>query len=163
MCPVTFKAKTWPCVLLPLVANINNMARKLYKLDEIEDSERSRLINYFNFLPQSKLQRTDFCHLWNGPQKKGYGVTQIYLDLKKGGVYKKKFLLHRLSYFAKTQGNKGFEKEEKLDVSHLCGEKLCANPTHLVYEEHIVNIDRITCHDQGHCKETHSPKCLFKN
>ena len=44
-------------------------------------------------------------------KKKGYGKTQIYIDLKKGGVFKQNFLVHRLSFFAKTQ-SKGFEKEK---------------------------------------------------
>ena len=138
------------------------MARKQYKLEDIEDSEIQRLKNYYNYLPETKLKRnSDFCHIWNGPEKKGYGITQIHISLKKGGVFPKNFLVHRLSFFAKTQ-SKGFEKEKKMDVSHLCGVKLCSNPDHLVYESHKINTDRITCHKQGHCKGTHSPKCLFK-
>ena len=61
------------------------------KLDQILDSEKIRLRNYFNYIPERKLERSGpFCHKWTGPTNKdGYGTVQIWLDLKGGGRFKK--------------------------------------------------------------------------
>lgn len=48
------------------------------------------------------------------------------------------------------------------DVSHLCGNKMCALKEHLVIEPHGVNISRSrTCHRAGYSGPcVHSPKCI---
>ena len=56
------------------------------------------------------------------------------------------------------------------DCSHLCHNKRCSNPDHVVLELHIINLDRDTCPVSeicGCCNKVvvwcvHDPKCLKK-
>ena len=48
----------------------------------------------------------------------------------------------------------------QLDVSHLCHNKSCINPDHLVMEAHEVNMQRVHCVSQGLCTKNHTA-CLL--
>ena len=48
-----------------------------------------------------------------------------------------------------------------MDVSHLCHEKLCINPDHLVFERHSENMSCDACFRLGSCTTKHSPSCIL--
>ena len=137
-----------------------------HKVNEIKDTERPRLSNFFRNLPPNLLSRGPFCFEWKGfIAPDGYGRHQVHIDLKNGTTYKKNWRVHRWAYFAYHQDHRGFDDEHRFGVSHLCGNKVCANPAHLTYEEQNLNIKRIKCHDQGVCDQNHGshPDCIFEN
>jgi len=82
-------------------------------------------------------------------------------------------LVHHLSMAA----NKGEFPTENEDVSHLCHNKLCCNPDHLVIESHKLNWMRMFCPGvitiecpHFECSEEHkivlcqhNPLCIFPN
>ena len=141
------------------------MAPTKVKLSEIKITEIPRLSKYFLNLPPSKLEKTEFCHIWKGYIKDEYGSTKICIEKKDGSTFKKHWRVHRWAYFAKYKSYKGFDNESDRGVSHLCGHKLCANVDHLSYEDAHTNISRIKCHDQGFCNNNHGsyPNCVFKD
>ena len=50
----------------------------------------------------------------------------------------------------------------RLEVSHLCNEKLCVNLMHLVLEPHARNLERIYCRLQGAYCGSNFPPFIFK-
>lgn len=88
---------------------------------------------------------TPKCHIWKSkPDKCGYG--RLYFTFR--GV-RKSFLVHRLKYFLENSGNFISPAEQ---VSHLCHNKLCVNPTHLSLEPDKINKRRNVCKNNGECE-----------
>ena len=50
-------------------------------------------------------------------------------------------------------------KEDWMQASHLCGNRRCINPAHLLWETPAQNVDRNLCHHHGQTC-THSPQCI---
>ena len=50
----------------------------------------------------------------------------------------------------------------RLEVSHLCHEKICVNPVHLVLEPHARNLERLHYRLQGACCGSHLPFGFFE-
>lgn len=48
----------------------------------------------------------------------------------------------------------------ELDVSHLCGQCKCVNPSHLIQETHKINLSRKRCHQNLSLSCSHSPACI---
>lgn len=71
----------------------------------------------------SRVDKTDSCWLWRGyKDKDGYGVFGLNID---GKV--KNLKVHRISYFLKNNS-----LDEGLLVRHLCNNRNCVNPEHLI-------------------------------
>jgi hypothetical protein len=63
--------------------------------------------------------------------------------------------VHVLAYWV---AHRELPINNQIDISHLCHNRKCFNPQHLVRETHAKNWDRIHCHGGAHCK--HEPACL---
>ena len=98
------------------------------------------------------------CHLYQGTKKCD---MYHYIDYVNAEGKRKQSSAHRLSYFAHYQ-NQVPPPDCKLDVSHLCHNKSCINPGHLVLEPHSTNCKRRLCHHEKRCHENHQggPLCM---
>ena len=95
------------------------------------------------------------CRLWQkAVSANKYGVTKSPFDKKKTDY------VHRIAYMASHGVT--FLRENKFDVSHLCHNKLCVEPSHLTYEPHSQNQERIHCFHQKICSKGHKPFCIIK-
>lgn len=105
------------------------------------------------------------CCLWTGSvDKDGYGRVRVKWP---GGVSK----IHRVArvVFRLKLGGREVPQSRvsdgrvvPLDVSHLCHQRLCMTPEHLVLEPKAVNSERTHCVRQGHCSHHgEHPDCLF--
>ena len=96
-----------------------------------------------------KVQRG--CILWTGCcDRHGYGrkrVTWHYDASKTERVHRMAYMVnHKLTELPRTS-----ESGELLEISHLCHQKLCINPEHLVIEAYMVNMSRAHCFVHGAC------------
>ena len=95
------------------------------------------------------------CFIWQGATNNGYGRKRMRF-LRLGPKYKA-YYTHRLVYMLSTGD---CQLPKGTNISHLCGESLCANPDHLCRETHRANCGRRRCVDKGTCKRTHEPACV---
>ncbi len=102
------------------------------------------------------------CITWTGAvDKHGYGRTSYRLPSTNKGSYPKSGV-HRVIYIMLT--GKAFLKQDKhIEISHLCGNKLCCNINHLHAESGETNKSRNACFRSGHCSGHPSdlPNCLI--
>ena len=103
------------------------------------------------------------CVKFMGWQENGYGVKQV--TWPDGSKYRER--AHRVSYMLEHRllhsqvprlDVNGFDL---LDVSHICHNKLCIKPSHLVLESHLTNVSRHYCVLVQSCIGQHDPPCLF--
>jgi hypothetical protein len=50
--------------------------------------------------------------------------------------------------------------KEDREVSHLCGNECCVEPSHPIIESHSDNMARTTCHAGAKCRCSSSTKCI---
>jgi hypothetical protein len=113
------------------------------------------------------------CLLWTGgTDRDGYGRARVTWPVPVGGgdVPRSKVeRVPRVIYRLKT-GGVDIPRQQAYDgvtvaveVSHLCHNRLCVTPEHLVLEPHLINAERQHCVQQGRC--THHgvhPDCLLQ-
>lgn len=102
------------------------------------------------------------CILWTGATyASGYGYKQVKWP---SGV-KCHERIHRMAYMIHHKKDytqiPQYNGPDKLECSHLCGEKLCINVEHLNFETHAVNQQRIHCKTLGVCSQLHQPFCII--
>ena len=101
------------------------------------------------------------CLQWQGAiTSGGYGQKRVTLPDGKN----KTMLLSRVIYMCKHRTisiPKSLENGEKLEMSHLCHNKLCIRKDHLFLETHEMNMERQHCHHQNLCTGAHHPHCLL--
>ena len=108
------------------------MRAKTITLDMITDDVSKRFT--------SKYEESDDCWLWLAGKTVGYGVITI-----NGSQYK----AHRVAYL---MGHG--EIDEKMVIDHLCNNRACVKPTHLIQTTNSDNI-----HNSDHfCNEEYCPK-----
>ena len=98
------------------------------------------------------------CMLWQGGPDNtvsSYGRKRIKYP---GYPSSKTEYVHRVAY---KLHHKTFELEKSLEVSHLCHNHRCINPSHLVLELHEINSSRLSCKVQQKCTHGHTPFCIF--
>ena len=120
-------------------------------------------------LLQEKSSKSDNslgCRLWKGcTDHSGYGKQRVMFPDES----KIQIGTHRLAFMVSkglTPSNIpkfGGPNDSKLEVSHLCNEKLCIEVTHLVLEPHEINKERQHCFKQHICTKSHEPNCLISN
>ena len=101
------------------------------------------------------------CKIWIGCRdSEGYGKKRVTWPNGRKTLTR----VHRLAYMAHhnslklpTVNNFG----ETLEVSHLCHNKLCVNPDHLILETPNNNMLRIHCRRAGVCTMAHVLPCIF--
>ncbi len=103
------------------------------------------------------------CIAWEGyVDKYGYGVQNVRwptVGLKKESAHRVAYMIrHKLS---RDDMPRFDEKGAAVECSHLCHNKLCVNPDHILIENHALNQDRIHCKGQGMCSGAHVPHCLI--
>lgn len=118
----------------------------------------SRVIKQKCALPDSNLG----CIKWEGAlfQPAGYGKVAIQLTNKRRKyfrVHRLVFLIHHKLQAIPTQNDQGI----RVEVSHICHQRLCVKPEHLTLEAHEVNMERLHCKKQGFCTKNHQPYCLL--
>ena len=99
------------------------------------------------------------CILWIGgpcPQIQAYGRVRVKLPV--AGSKSQVMYVHRLAYMT---SRRVLELSPGLEVSHLCHQARCVEPTHLCLETHSTNQERVTCHLQGICTKNHVPHCII--
>lgn len=99
-----------------------------------------------------------------GDYRKWDDNTDIYWNYTRGGhparrrkLRDYRVYLHRYLFWR----NYGHAPVPPNEISHLCHNRTCGEPSHLVEETHVQNLSRIGC--TGHCGTTihaHAP-CLF--
>ena len=102
-------------------------------------------------------------HIWNKTVSRGYGRVGITFNMRDGTKVSKKKFAHVIAYALKDRSYNWDKKgKNTLDVSHLCGRKLCVNGNHLNLESRKTNNQRKKCHNKRHCFEHgDNPKCIF--
>ena len=95
------------------------------------------------------------CLIWPG-EVKGYSYARFSFP----GQQKRRYTRHTL---IKVISIGLFEVPEGLEGSHLCSNKLCLNPDHVVLESHAINKERQECSNKGFCDPNfgHIPRCLL--
>ena len=102
------------------------------------------------------------CILWSGSSD-GHGYGRKTVTCCTTGKQKVE-LAHRVAYMLHkkvTELPRTNDAGDLMDVSHLCHEKLCINPDHLVFERHSENMSRDACFRLGSCTTKHSPSCIL--
>ncbi|KAJ8311422.1 hypothetical protein KUTeg_010777 [Tegillarca granosa] len=119
---------------------------------------------------QAKLESNSFilpnhmdCRVWGGARyASGYGQIRVAWPL---GTFitRKHEKVHRLAWmcFHKQIAPHYDAFDQVLHVSHLCHNRLCIHPTHLVLETKHINEERKHCKLQRLCVGTHNPLCIF--
>lgn len=110
-----------------------------------------RIEAFNNFVHQNKIVLPNSCWvLNNGTTKTNH---RIYYD-------KGKYIRTRSyrMWFITNQQTCEMLAKEAIDVSHLCHNEYCINPSHLCLEHHNINLSRNLCQGAPNCK--HNPPCL---
>lgn len=102
------------------------------------------------------------CRVWKGCiDRYGYGTKRV--TWPDGSVKLER--VHRVSYMAHhrifRQDMPHREADGLLEISHICHNKLCIEPNHLVLESHETNCERRSCQLVGECVRNHVPPCIF--
>ena len=99
----------------------------------------------------------DNCKLWTGAKTKDskYGV----ICFKHPELLKWKTMhVHRLSRMIYEEN---IAVSNHLDASHLCHNSLCVEPSHIIFEHHGINCQRLTCATFKKCTgHVNNPDCL---
>lgn len=112
---------------------------------------------------KSPVEHQNWCIEWTGSvDKQGYGVKWV----KWPGGESMRVGTHRLAWMVAHRIPKWDVPQvaangERMEVSHLCHNKICLRESHLVLEPHSANMERAHCAVVGACTEKHSPRCLF--
>ena len=100
------------------------------------------------------------CIVYTGYNQHGYGMIRKTIGGKFFRIY-----THQLAKFHQLHIN---AIPAGLVSSHLCHNKACINPDHIIFEEQLVNNQRNSCKNEGRCKIIHLdqngnrlPDCLF--
>ena len=94
------------------------------------------------------------CWIWNGEIKHDYGRFSLRL-----GPKKKKIAAHRFSFIA-SFGNPPLDKNI---IRHLCNNKLCVNPNHLMAGTHQDNMNDLKLANRSKKKNMNKDKTTEKN
>jgi hypothetical protein len=81
-------------------------------------------------------------------RRDGTAYSATRKDRKKGGIYLTHLTLlatGELLVQHRAHRIDGSFQNVRYSVSHLCGNRACFRPTHLVCEPHVVNLSRIPC------------------
>jgi hypothetical protein len=131
-------------------------------MNGIIDKISKRLYHYST---AAKNHPTDQCILWTGARQVSrrqkndvYGVMSV----KWPGMRKSKTeYVHRVSYIL-VNLRKFHDFHPKLNISHLCHNNLCINPSHLSHEPGPVNKKRQICVNTNSCtSHDNYPKCML--
>ena len=105
--------------------------------------------------------------IWIPPPNKVTGYPELRLPpslAKRFKMFSAKNPGHMLYAFE----NGRIIKQSNHDMSHLCHNRICINPKHLVYEPRWVNNARKTCVKEGQCNghhvevhNLHFQNCIF--
>ncbi|KAI8489753.1 hypothetical protein Bbelb_323830 [Branchiostoma belcheri] len=109
-------------------------------------------------IEQKSVASTGGCITWTGARcRDGYGRMKV----KTAEGDERVVSPHRVIFFLTSDRP---SLTTSMHVSHLCNEKLCVNPTHLSYEESVVNQQRKNCFSEGRCAGNHPgyPNCIIK-
>ena len=144
-----------PKHIIPVTQSENEFMKKIYSSDEeydkyIEKAKKwgattrtqnkmkkhwtieERVMAIYNY-ESIKTPNPDFstpCALMHNRSKKPDGYT--YMEIRKDGN-RKKILLHRAMCFINNKEKYKSKKEDARIVRHLCGNKICIEPTHLKF------------------------------
>ena len=142
----------------------NRMAIPVIK-EDIMDDILTRLESH-----SVRGERADQCIIWTGAKAghSGYGNMRNPIRI----VFPDQPLFVRVHRLAYALYHDMYTHEipltnvlnEKLDVSHLCHNKLCIHIDHLILETHTSNMSRETCTLLGHFTRDHlvDKYCVFK-
>jgi len=101
------------------------------------------------------------CWLWvGGFRSSGYGRFWVkWPDM----AYRKEELAHRMAYMLEHSLLPAdfVAMSAGLEISHLCHNKKCVRPEHIVLESHDINMSRVHCKNQMVCSRNHWPICLL--
>lgn len=92
----------------------------------------------------------------------GYGIKKV--TWPDGSTKHEK--VHRVSYMLEHQLLRSEipridANGDALHVSHLCHNKICMKPSHLVLESQLTNVSRCYCVSMQCCTGLHEPRCLL--
>lgn len=131
----------------------------------ISVDEKNTLIERINSKSKEKDLKGDI--IWIPPPNKKTGYPEILLPrnlAERFNMFSPRNPGHML--FAIKNGQ--ILKKVNHDMSHLCNNKLCVNPEHLVYEPRWVNNARKNCVKEGKCTghhvemhNLHFDNCIF--
>lgn len=123
---------------------------------------------FFDKLEKSLLKKTAEadnargCTEWVGCRDKyGYGTKRVTwpdhsVTLER--VHRVVFMVHNKLL---RDDVPRYDSRGILEVSHLCHNKICIKPQHLVLESHEQNCERKRCECLGYCTLEHVPPCIF--
>ena len=105
-------------------------------------------------------QRSDDtgCLVWKRCVRKGYGAIKVSYTENNGSKCIITTSPHKVLYMCIYDIQ---YIEENVECSHLCGNKLCCEATHIVIESSSKNHERNTCHKDGFCSKQHRPLCII--
>ena len=90
---------------------------------------------------------TGECRLWDGAKQNRYGVINVKVKHNNIFIWRR-YYVHKLMYL--IENNKACI-DAKLQLSHLCNNRLCISNQHLTEEFAAINKQRDTCFAQNSC------------
>lgn len=102
------------------------------------------------------------CRVWiRGKGGRGYGAISVRWENGRRVENVHRVVLMILYKWGREDFPKKDVNGQRLEVSHICHNKLCVREQHLVIERHEVNIERNHCRMQSVCSRSHVPFCLL--
>ena len=102
------------------------------------------------------------CYHWRNATISKYGTVSVRDFSETTPGKRRSFTVnsHLLAFFV-------FKKQlptRTINVSHLCSDRRCVKPSHLVLEPQTVNIQRVKCRKHSRCQGHDSNEaCIFPN
>ncbi len=131
-------------------------------LTEIKDYNAFKVKYSKRLLDNSDYDDKTHCRQWARSVRGGYGQMRIDYETLSGVKKCKTTSPHQVSFML---ANDKLNLEPGLEISHLCGNKLCLAESHLWAETHKINLSRVHCHTQRLCRDIngnpHVPPCTF--
>ena len=153
--------------ILPYFASHNNVIKESYFfqgglsniISKMSFQEREQILDKLeNYVAVPTSNNAHGCIHWQWKlDKSGYPRMNITLKDK---VPSTNLSVHRLAYFMCHPEH--ITRATGKHISHLCHQRTCINPNHLVMESNTLNSSRNRCQNTGICEgHKHRKQCLL--
>lgn len=146
---LTFRSRSRSSLLSTVASCVN---KSIPQKSQMEWCNRYRKI--LDSKTDKRGEDSHICWPFKGRQKAGYGLVDVDIP----GKGKTTRHAHRLVLMTRVAGS--WDVSSELQASHLCGNRICVRPSHLVFESREENKDRQICQSIKICK-THDPSCII--
>ena len=125
-----------------------------YMIKMAEDEWCQRYQRIVEAKTEKRGEAAEICWPFQGRLKGGYGLVDVDIP----GKGKTTRHAHRLVLM--TRVARTWDVSSELHASHLCGNRICVRPSHLVLESREENKQRQICQNSKVC-QAHDPPCII--